>query len=79
MNKTSKIIAVILLTIFGCGAVSAQTLAKLDNYMAGSITANAFRCTTINVGSNLYLGGHTLYLGNIKDGKGNTVTAVQWA
>lgn len=59
--------------------VSAQTLAKLDNYMAGSITANAFRCTTINVGSNLYLGGHTLYLGNIKDGNGNTVTAVQWA
>lgn len=59
--------------------VSAQTLAKLDNYMAGSITANAFRCTTINVGSNLYLGGRTLYCGNIKDGNGNTVTAVQWA
>ena len=59
--------------------VSAQTLAKLDNYMAGSITANAFRCTTINVGSNLYLGGRSLYCGNIKDGNGNTVTAVQWA
>lgn len=59
--------------------VSAQTLAKLDNYMAGSITANAFRCTTINVGSNLYLGGRTLYCGSIKDGNGNTVTAVQWA
>ena len=59
--------------------VSAQTLAKLDNYMAGSITANAFRCTTINVGSNLYLGGRTLFCGNIKDGNGNTVTAVQWA
>lgn len=59
--------------------VSAQTLAKLDNYMAGSITANAFRCTTINVGGNLYLGGRTLYCGSIKDGNGNTVTAVQWA
>jgi TonB-linked SusC/RagA family outer membrane protein len=36
MNKTSKIIAVILLTIFGCGAVSAQTLVKVSGVVTSA-------------------------------------------
>ena len=36
MNKTSKIIAVILLTIFGCSAVSAQTLVKVSGVVTSA-------------------------------------------
>ena len=36
MNKTSKIIAVILLAIFGCGAVSAQTLVKVSGVVTSA-------------------------------------------
>ena len=36
MNKTSKIIAVILLTIFGCGTVSAQTLVKVSGVVTSA-------------------------------------------
>ena len=36
MNKTIKIIAVILLTIFGCGAVSAQTLVKVSGVVTSA-------------------------------------------
>lgn len=43
---------------------SAQVLRDLGNYMAGSITANAFRATTVNC-SNLYLGNRALYTGGI--------------
>ena len=43
---------------------SAQALRDLGNYMAGSITANAFKATTVNC-SNLYLGNRALYTGGI--------------
>jgi hypothetical protein len=43
---------------------SAQVLRDLGNYMAGSITANAFKATTINC-SNLYLGNRALYTNGI--------------
>lgn len=43
---------------------SAQVLRDLGNYMAGSITANAFRAGTVNC-SNLYLGNRALYTGGI--------------
>ena len=43
---------------------SAQALRDLGNYMAGSITANAFRATTVNC-SNLYLGSRGLYTNGI--------------
>ena len=36
MNKTSKIIAVILLTIFGCSALSAQTLVKVSGVVTSA-------------------------------------------
>ena len=36
MNKTIKIIAVILLTIFGCGVVSAQTLVKVSGVVTSA-------------------------------------------
>lgn len=43
---------------------SAQALRDLGNYMAGSVTANAFRATTVNC-SNLYLGSRGLYTNGI--------------
>lgn len=45
-------------------ANAARALRELGNYMAGSITANAFRATTVNC-SNLYLGNRSLYTGGI--------------
>ena len=45
-------------------ANAARALRDLGNYMAGSITANAFRATTVNC-SNLYLGNRSLYTGGI--------------
>lgn len=42
-----------------------QALADLGNYMAGSVTANAFKATQINC-SSLYIGGAALSTGGIK-------------
>ena len=36
MNRTSKIIAVILLSIFGCGVISAQTLVKVSGIVTSA-------------------------------------------
>lgn len=46
-------------------ANAARALRELGNYMAGSVTANAFRATTVNC-SNLYLGNRALYTGGIQ-------------
>lgn len=45
-------------------ANAARALRDLGNYMAGSITANAFKATTVNC-SNLYLGNRALNTGGI--------------
>ena len=57
---------------------SAKALRDLGNYMAGSVTANAFSARQVNC-THLYVGGHYLYMGSIKNGDGLMVAAVQYA
>jgi hypothetical protein len=44
----------------------AKALRDLGNYMAGSVTANAFKATTVNC-SNLYLGNRGIYTNGINN------------
>ena len=57
---------------------SAKALRDLGNYMAGSVTANAFSARQVNC-THLYVGGHYLYMGSIKNGDGLMVAAVQYS